>query len=242
MKKATLFLLMVVVLSLLGCGNTKPVNTKPVADAGACQAVVIRQTVQLDGSGSTDADGDPLTYIWWITSAPRGYYGASLSDRTIVNPTFTPDVAGEYKVQLVVNDGVEDSDADSIMVVAEIPNNNNSFNVFSCSFLPNSTIELPSGGSYWIRMSIGFEVDNGYNEAVQDYENISLSVTLDGNELELYESTRIEYNRVAGFWEINGYYHTGVLEKGTYEIIGTSYRSGTYVGSAVFFVIADEEE
>lgn len=237
MKKATLFLLVVVVLLLSGCVNTKPVNTKPVADAGACQAVVIKQTVQLDGSGSSDADGDPLTYDWVIASVPRGSR-ASLSDMTIVNPTFTPDVAGEYTIQLVVNDGVENSDADRIMVVAEIPNNTNSFNVFSYSFLPGSTIKLASGGSYWIRMSIGFEGDNGYNEAVDDYENISLSVTLNGNELELYESTRIEYNHLVNFWEINGYYYTGVLEKGTYEIVGTSYRGGNYVGSAKFFIIA----
>jgi hypothetical protein len=40
-----------------------PVNTPPGANAGADQTGVVGQTVQLDGSGSSDIDGDPLTYF-----------------------------------------------------------------------------------------------------------------------------------------------------------------------------------
>lgn len=241
MRRITLLLLVVVVLFLSGCvdlprEDEQVDNTKPVSDAGTGQTVVVKQTIEFDGGGSSDADGDTLTYIWSITSAPGGST-AGLSDTTIVNPTFIPDVAGEYTIQLVVNDGVEDSDADSVFVIAQTPNNSNTWNVFWCSFQQDSTIELVSGRSYWIRMSIGFEEGNGYDDAVGDYENISFSVTLDGYELELYENTKIEYNQWAGFWEINGYYHTEVLEKGIYEIIGTSYNSGTYVDSATFFII-----
>ena len=245
MRRITLLLLVVVVLFLAGCADLpredeQMDNAKPVSHAEANQFIVqavIKQTIQLDGSGSSDADGDPLKYIWSITSAP-GDSTASLSDTTIVNPTFTPDVAGPYTIQLAVNDGVENSDADSIILVAEMPNNWNSFNVFWCSFLEDSTITLASGESYWIRMSIGFEGDNGYNEAGADYENISFSVTLNGTDLELYGSTRIEYNHGVGFWEINGYYHSGTLEKGTYEIVATTYRGGNYFGTVTFFIIA----
>ena len=45
------------------------VNTKPVANAGTNQTVNIGATVVLSGSGSSDVDGDPLTYSWTLTSS-----------------------------------------------------------------------------------------------------------------------------------------------------------------------------
>jgi hypothetical protein len=91
-------------------------NIRPVANAGLDQPLIsVPQTVQLDGSGSSDADGDPLTYRWSFTSRPPGSQ-ATLSDPTLVNPTFVADVVGTYVVQLLVNDGTVDSPADTVMV------------------------------------------------------------------------------------------------------------------------------
>ena len=84
------------------------VNTAPVANAGPNQTVAIESTIQLNGSGSTDVDGDSLTYRWSILSAPAGST-AALSSTTIVNPTFVADVPGSFVVQLIVNDGTVDS-------------------------------------------------------------------------------------------------------------------------------------
>ncbi len=62
-------------------------NSAPVADAGADQAILVNDTVQLDGSGSSDADGDALTYRWSIVSKPGGSH-AALSNTHVVKPHF----------------------------------------------------------------------------------------------------------------------------------------------------------
>ena len=92
-------------------------NTPPVANAGPDQSVLLGATVVLDGSGSSDADGDSLTYAWSLSS-PAGS-ASTLSDPAIVSPSFVPDIAGNYVAQLIVNDGTEDSVPDSAVVAAQ---------------------------------------------------------------------------------------------------------------------------
>jgi len=45
-------------------------NSAPVANAGPDQNVATASLVTLNGSGSSDADGDTLTYAWSFTSVP----------------------------------------------------------------------------------------------------------------------------------------------------------------------------
>jgi len=57
----------------------------PVADAGDDQAVRTCSIVELDGSGSFDPEGAPLTYQWYLTDAPIGSENAlEASDGNIV--------------------------------------------------------------------------------------------------------------------------------------------------------------
>ena len=93
-------------------------NSAPVSHAGADQAVLIDDTVQLDGSGSSDADGDTLTFNWSLVSQPSGS-SAVLSDTEVVNPTFDVDVAGTYIVQLIVNDGTDNSAPNTVNIITE---------------------------------------------------------------------------------------------------------------------------
>lgn len=88
-------------------------NTPPVANAGPDATVTIGVTAQLDGTGSSDADSDPLTYAWQIVSRPAGS-AATLAGAATAQPSLTPDVDGTYVVQLVVNDGTEDSAPDTV--------------------------------------------------------------------------------------------------------------------------------
>lgn len=93
----------------------------PVADAGPDQVVPLGQMVQLDGSDSTDPDGDPLTYQWAFLQVPAGsgVTGASLSDPTAVDPTFTPDLGGTYVLELTVSDGSGASDTDDVSIISD---------------------------------------------------------------------------------------------------------------------------
>lgn len=95
-------------------------NSRPVAEAGPDQIVLAGDTVQLDGAGSSDADGDPLTHAWSITSAPDGSQ-AVLSDPTATRPTLVPDLAGDYLVQLIVDDGDLRSLPDTVRITANAP-------------------------------------------------------------------------------------------------------------------------
>jgi hypothetical protein len=92
-----------------------PANRAPVANAGADQTAFIGNIITLNGSASTDADSDPLTYLWTLVSAPTGSL-ATLVDPTSVMPTFVADVAGQYRVTLVVNDGRLTSTPDEMRV------------------------------------------------------------------------------------------------------------------------------
>ena len=90
-------------------------NVAPVANAGPNQSVTTGTTVTLNGSSSSDADGNPLTYLWSFVSIPAGS-GATLTGPTTVRPTFLADKTGQYVAQLLVSDGVVSSTAATVMI------------------------------------------------------------------------------------------------------------------------------
>ncbi len=94
-------------------------NHPPVANAGSNQSTFVGQLVQLSGT-CTDIDGDVTTATWSFASRPAGS-NAVLSSTTIMNPTFTPDVAGSYQPQLICNDGHVNS-SPSTVVITVAPN------------------------------------------------------------------------------------------------------------------------
>ncbi len=84
---------------------TVAANQQPIADAGIDQSVTGNSTITLDGSGSSDPDGDPLTYTWVQTAGTT----VTLSDPNAVSPTFMAPAgtttAETLTFQLIVDDG-----------------------------------------------------------------------------------------------------------------------------------------
>lgn len=87
-------------------------NSVPVSLAGPDQALAGDQSVLLDGTGSSDGDGDPLNYTWSQTGGPL----VTLSNATSAAPTFSGVAGNTYTFQLVVDDCLNAGAPDSVTV------------------------------------------------------------------------------------------------------------------------------
>jgi PKD repeat protein len=94
--------------------NITVVNRAPIADAGPDQTVPKKTLVTLDGTGSSDPDGDILTYAWTQTGGPA----VVLTGADIPTPTFTPPKASLYTFQLTVDDNDGGIATDTVVVTA----------------------------------------------------------------------------------------------------------------------------
>lgn len=95
------------------------VNTPPLADAGPDQGVQAGDEVQLDGSNSSDPDGDAIAaYHWRQTFGPP----VELSDPTAHSPVFlAPEVesagaALSFKLTVTDSGGLQDMDTCQVFV------------------------------------------------------------------------------------------------------------------------------
>lgn len=92
------------------------INQIPTADAGEDSTASVNTTVTLDGSGSSDPDGNPLTYSW---SQEEGPASIVLEGASTVQPQFLPAQVGVYRFRLIVNDGEDSSAPDDVTVTVE---------------------------------------------------------------------------------------------------------------------------
>jgi subtilisin-like proprotein convertase family protein len=157
-------------------------NQPPVADAGPNIVVESGTTGVLDGSGSYDPDGDPLTYAW-VALTNIGLI--NLSDPTAPAPTFTaPVVSSDTTVtfQLTVDDGNGAQSSDT-MFVTIVPDAGGVFPVADAGddqiVAWNSSVQLdgtnsyhPAGGTITYLWQ---QIDGGTSIALSDAESATPS-------------------------------------------------------------------
>lgn len=94
-------------------------NQPPEANAGPDLTVAEADLVQLDGTGSTDADGSILKYKWIQTRGPQ----VVLQNASTANPDFIAPADAQLQFRLRVEDSSGAISNDRILVSIE-PNNN----------------------------------------------------------------------------------------------------------------------
>lgn len=94
-------------------------NQAPTADPSLSEttAVAGRHSARLDGTASTDPEGDSLTYHWDVVSAPAGS-NPTIQDASAGVTTFFSDTAGSYLVSLTVDDGLKSATESFLIDVA----------------------------------------------------------------------------------------------------------------------------
>ena len=102
--------------------NINPINRVPIATIKGQTEVSTNSLVSIDGSTSSDADGDALSYLWSVTSQPDNS-AIQLSDLPDGQTTFTPIIDGQYMISLTVNDGVQSSAPQTMTITAITPIN-----------------------------------------------------------------------------------------------------------------------
>jgi hypothetical protein len=159
-------------------------STKPVADAGPDLAVLPGKYVTLDGSGSHDADGDPITYIWQVVQKPEG------SNPSLLKPAepqalLRSTVLGVYKVTLVVNDGIQESDADTVAVTV-------SENVFATNEFADNISLYPNPATHTIK--IGFGEESFKNSTIEIYNTVGCVLFVSKNNGESGQMADLQIN------------------------------------------------
>lgn len=103
----------------MGAVEVEP-NQAPLAAAGPDQSANVGEIVTLDGSGSSDPDGNyPLVYQWTQTGGPV----VTLNEANTASPTFTVPVSGVFTFQLVVTDnlGLASTPDTAVVTGVEVP-------------------------------------------------------------------------------------------------------------------------
>lgn len=102
-------------LIFISCSSENELpGSAPVADAGPdMEEPVCIGTIVLDGSESSDPDGDTLNYTWTIKRIPDGST-ATLNNSNEARASITPDVVGQYVITLSVSDGIHNPVTDEV--------------------------------------------------------------------------------------------------------------------------------
>jgi subtilase family serine protease len=238
-------------------------NNAPLANAGPDQFGFVGQPVLLNGTASSDPDGDTLTFTWHFTSVPATSQltDGSLANATTPNPSFIPDTEGIYVLSLVVNDGLVDSPVDTVSVFVNPPPTvdihpetiNLKSNGGSRSITGVLTSPLLSSFEFFtaedgVTVTANFVLENQYiasnGEVViftilaEDYpgDDTVVPVDADGDgDIDLYQLT-LKFNRdllIVGFKDANGQLRITQPTELISTVIGNSLRIGSDTNTVI---------
>ena len=188
-------------------------NAMPLANAGAAQAVAIDALVALDGSTSSDANGDTLTFAWVLTSKPANSK-ATLSSLTAQRPTFIADVEGTYVATLVVNDGKVVSAPSTVAVTATAPK------TLGVAYKARNGLQVT------LNSMTAVDQGNGYNAYTINYtQNNPTTTAIDEASFKLYFSNDVPvaqfgfFNRVYPGMPVSRSYTFTQLKSSTLAVL-----------------------
>ena len=190
-------------LVLTGCDSSgTSSNQPPSVDITVTPPMVdVGTQVTLDGSGSSDPDGDDLMFNWSLDT-PSGS-NASLSDGSAESPTFTPDAPGEYTATLDVSDGdATQSSSTTITVQSEAtelrgPITSDRTLTPDEEYVATGVVNVEQGATLTIEPGthIAFQADAGLNV------NSNSVIDANGTSSEPITMTATEGNEDAGWWQ-----------------------------------------
>jgi PKD repeat protein len=154
------------------------VNLPPVADAGPDRTMQTLESIVLDGSGSSDPEGAPLSYVWSIDGTQF-----STNPSTIVAPG--PSDVGVHTITLTVTDnyGATASDEMILTVLNRAPTANAGLDQ-TANHTQTVTLDAtgstdPEGGVLTYAWSVGgVQIATGANPVVGPFEVGAHTVTL----------------------------------------------------------------
>lgn len=94
-------------------------NNQSIIPENDNNIINVGNTFQLTGINSSDPEGDDLTYLWEVTSAPSNSNPTVANEET-VTLDFVADLAGEYVISLTVDDGNGNQSTADVTIEAEV--------------------------------------------------------------------------------------------------------------------------
>ncbi|MGH9922556.1 MAG: PKD domain-containing protein, partial [Nitrososphaerales archaeon] len=146
-------------------------HNPPVANAGPDQTVNEEKFVTLDGRGSFDPDGDPMTFSWTQTAGPT----VTLVNPNTARPAFNAPLVNTQTIltfQLVVNDGTSNSIPDTVNITVN-PVFNFITGRFNKSTAPAPASQTISGLGFQPKALILFSDGSAVN-GIQEHYNFAI--------------------------------------------------------------------
>jgi len=155
----------VIALAVLlgGCWPTidlpeiNPNNRVPAANAGPDKTVCAGSRVTLSAAGSSDPDGDSLSYEWTQTLGPE----MALQNAGSISTAFSATTAGLYEFAVTVSDGRGGTDEDSVRVTVLVDCGDDQ----SCAPVGSPLLSTPTtfDGTNYVNVPDGSSLDFGTN-------------------------------------------------------------------------------